>query len=48
MRRHEVVHAPRVADLPPEAAPERAFAEALGVKSLVFVPVRAAQQLLGV
>ena len=48
MRRHEVVHAPRVAELPPEAASERAFAEALGVKSLVFVPIRTAQQLLGV
>ena len=48
MRRHEVVDAPRVADLPPEAACERAFSEALGVKSVVFVPIRASQQLLGV
>ncbi|MGZ5428029.1 MAG: GAF domain-containing protein, partial [Thermoanaerobaculia bacterium] len=38
MRRHEVVHAPRTADLPPEAAAERALAEAAGVKSLLFVP----------
>ncbi|HEY3351337.1 MAG TPA: EAL domain-containing protein [Thermoanaerobaculia bacterium] len=48
MRRHEVVYARRVADLPPEAASERALCEALGVKSVVFVPVRASQQLLGV
>ncbi len=48
MRQHEIVHAPRVADLPPEAAGERAMIEALGVKSLVFVPIRTPQQLLGV
>ncbi len=48
MRQHEIVHAPRVADLPPEAAGERALAEAAGVKSLVFVPIRTPQQLLGV
>ncbi|MGZ5380787.1 MAG: GAF domain-containing protein, partial [Thermoanaerobaculia bacterium] len=48
MRRHEVVHAPRTADLPPEAAAERALAEAAGVKSLLFVPIRTAQQFLGV
>jgi diguanylate cyclase (GGDEF)-like protein/PAS domain S-box-containing protein len=48
MRRHEVVHAPRIADLPPEAAAERALAEAAGVKSLLFVPIRTAQQFLGV
>ena len=48
MRRHEVVHAPRIADLPPEAAAERAAAEAAGVKSLLFVPIRTAQQFLGV
>jgi len=48
MRRHEVIHAPRVADLPPEAAAERAGAEAFGIKSLLFVPIRAAQEFLGV
>ncbi|MBK9064301.1 MAG: EAL domain-containing protein [Acidobacteria bacterium] len=48
MRRHEIVDVPRVAELPPEAAAERAFAEALGVQSFVFVPVRASQHLLGV
>jgi diguanylate cyclase (GGDEF)-like protein/PAS domain S-box-containing protein len=47
VRRHEVVHAGRVADLPPGAAAERAAAEATGVKSLLLVPIRAAQQLLG-
>ncbi len=48
MRRHEVVHVPRVADLPPEAAVERAASEAAGVKSVLFVPIRTAQQFLGV
>ncbi|MEO8586043.1 MAG: EAL domain-containing protein [Acidobacteriota bacterium] len=48
MRRHEIVHAPRIADLPPEAAVERAAAEAAGVKSLLFVPIRTAQQFLGI
>jgi diguanylate cyclase (GGDEF)-like protein/PAS domain S-box-containing protein len=48
MRRHELVHARRIADLPPEAAAERALAEAAGVKSLLFVPIRTAQQFLGV
>ncbi|MCM3874895.1 MAG: GAF domain-containing protein, partial [Thermoanaerobaculia bacterium] len=48
MRRQEVVHVPRVADLPPEAAVERAASEALGVKSLLFVPIHTAQQFLGV
>ncbi len=48
MTRHEVVHVPRIADLPPEAAAERAAAEAAGVKSLLFVPIRTAQQFLGV
>ncbi len=48
MRRDEVVHAPRVADLPPEAGWERSVASSLGVKSLLFVPIRTAQLLLGV
>ncbi|MFI5197573.1 MAG: EAL domain-containing protein [Thermoanaerobaculia bacterium] len=48
MRRHEVVHAPRIAELPPEAAAERAASEAVGVKSLLFVPIRTAQRFLGV
>ena len=48
MRRHEVVHVPRIDDLPPEAAVERAASEAAGVKSLLFVPIRTAQQFLGV
>jgi len=47
MRRDEVVYAPRVADLPKEAAWERAASAAMGVKSLLFVPIRATQQLLG-
>ena len=48
MRRHEVVHVPRVAELPPDAAVERAACEAAGVKSVLFVPIRTAQQFLGV
>ncbi|MFI5121030.1 MAG: GAF domain-containing protein, partial [Thermoanaerobaculia bacterium] len=47
MRRHEVVHAPRIADLPPEAAAERAGIAAFGIKSLLLVPIRSAQQFLG-
>jgi diguanylate cyclase (GGDEF)-like protein/PAS domain S-box-containing protein len=46
-RQFDVVHT-RVADLPPEAASERALAEAAGAKSLLFVPIRTAQQFLGV
>jgi diguanylate cyclase (GGDEF)-like protein/PAS domain S-box-containing protein len=48
MRRYEVVHAPRVSALPPEAVAERAFCDALDVRSVVLVPVRISQQLLGV
>jgi diguanylate cyclase (GGDEF)-like protein/PAS domain S-box-containing protein len=48
MRRHEIVHVPRIADLPPQAAAERAAAKAAGVKSLLFVPIRTAQEFLGV
>jgi diguanylate cyclase (GGDEF)-like protein/PAS domain S-box-containing protein len=48
MRRDEVVFAPRVADLPPEAVWERGMAGSKGVKSLVLVPIRTAEQLLGV
>ncbi|HVO51856.1 MAG TPA: EAL domain-containing protein [Thermoanaerobaculia bacterium] len=48
MRRDEVVYVPRVADLPAEAAWERSTSTAMGVKSILFVPISAAQQLLGV
>ena len=48
MRRHQVLHVPRVDDLPPEAASERALCEASGLKSVIFVPVRATDKLLGV
>jgi diguanylate cyclase (GGDEF)-like protein/PAS domain S-box-containing protein len=48
MRRHELVYVPSLGSLPPEAASERKLSEAAGVKSILFVPVRAAQSLLGV
>jgi PAS domain S-box-containing protein len=41
MLKHEVLHVPRVADLPPEAAIEKAEFEAQGVQSLLVVPLLA-------
>ncbi len=48
VRRDAILHVPRVADLPPEAAWERAVCDAMGVRSVVFLPVRTALQFLGV
>jgi signal transduction histidine kinase len=39
LSRLEVVHVPRVADLPSEAASERAFLETQGTRSILLVPV---------
>jgi signal transduction histidine kinase len=39
IRREEVVHVPRVADLPPEAAAERTEFERQGIRSLLNVPL---------
>ncbi len=42
-----VLHIPRVADLPPEAANERALLEQQHVKSLILVPLVAQGQVIG-
>ncbi len=47
MRRFEVFHAPRVADLPPEARSEREEFEAENIKSLVVVPMVRRAELYG-
>lgn len=43
----EVVHVPRVADLPPEADAERREWEAEGIQSILLVPVRSAERVTG-
>jgi diguanylate cyclase (GGDEF)-like protein/PAS domain S-box-containing protein len=48
LRRQEAVLATRIADLPDEAARERAEAEKAGLKSFLFVPIHAAQRFIGV
>ena len=35
---HEVLHVPRVADLPPEASAEKVYFEAQGMRSVLIVP----------
>ncbi len=47
IRRGEVVHVPSVADLPPEAAAEKAEFETGNIQSLVNVPIAAGAQLIG-
>ncbi len=47
MRRGEVVHVPRVRDLPPAAAPERVEWEREGIRSLICVPLESAGELVG-
>jgi PAS domain S-box-containing protein len=47
LRRFEIVHAPRVADLPAEAAPEKEGWLALGIQSLVAVPLVIGNSLVG-
>lgn len=43
----EVVHVPRVTELPPEAAAERREWQAEGIQSILLVPVRAADRVTG-
>jgi len=47
MRRQEVVHVPRVSDLPQEAASERSEWEAQLIHSLICVPMVSAGTLIG-
>jgi len=42
-----LVHVPRVADLPPEAAPEKAVWDRLNVKSTLAIPVISGDKVLG-
>jgi len=48
MRRLETIHVPRVADLPPEAAAEKADFQTGSVRSLVCVPMVCAGSLVGI
>lgn len=43
----EVVHVPRVADLPPAAAAERAEWEAESIRSLLLIPMKAGERVRG-
>ena len=45
--RGEVLHVPRVADLPPEASAEQAVLAAQDIQSLVLVPMSLAQRTVG-
>lgn len=47
LQRGEVVHVPRVADLPPEAAAERAEWEAESIQSLLLIPMRTGDAIRG-
>lgn len=47
LERHEVVHVPRVADLPPEAAAEREEFEREGIRSVLLVPMVIQGELIG-
>ncbi len=47
IRRQEAIHVPRVADLPEEAAAERAHLEAQGIRSLVCVPMVSGGKVMG-
>jgi PAS domain S-box-containing protein len=46
-RRLEVMHVPRVADLPPEASPEREVWSAIGVRSVLSIPITRASKPIG-
>jgi len=45
--RGEIIHIPRVADLPPEAEAERRLFEAEGIRSILCVPLACAEKVLG-
>lgn len=47
LRRGEVVHVPRVADLPDEAAPERREWQAESIQSLLLIPMRTGARIRG-
>lgn len=47
LRARKVVHIPRVADLPPEAAREKEHLAAQGIRSMLSFPVRIAGKLAG-
>jgi diguanylate cyclase (GGDEF)-like protein/PAS domain S-box-containing protein len=47
MRRNQSVHVTTLAELPPEAASERALLEAQGVQSIIGVPLVSAGRLIG-
>jgi len=47
LRRDEVIHVPRVADLPPEAQVAKAVLEGLGIKSALAVPMFHGKKILG-
>lgn len=44
----EIIHAPHLADLPPEAADEVKIWKAVGIQSLVFIPVISGGKMLGI
>jgi two-component system cell cycle sensor histidine kinase/response regulator CckA len=47
LERFEVIHVPRLADLPPEAAAERRYLEGLGTRSCVCVPMVYGSSVIG-
>lgn len=47
LRHQQIIHVPRVADLPPEAGPERDIWEKLGIRSLVVAPIGHTNWLAG-
>jgi signal transduction histidine kinase/HAMP domain-containing protein len=47
LQRGEIVHVPRVGDLPPEAAAERREWEAESIRSLLLIPMRAGATIRG-
>jgi PAS domain S-box-containing protein len=48
LARSETVYVPRVADLPPEANPAKAFWQASGIQSVLTIPLVLGQSLVGV
>ncbi len=47
LKQGQVVHVPRIADLPPEAGAEKAIFQAQDIQSLVLVPLIQGRQLVG-
>ncbi|RMH06928.1 MAG: PAS domain S-box protein [Nitrospirae bacterium] len=47
LKRHEVLHIPRVSELPPEASPERQELEQQSIQSLLVVPMTIQHRLVG-